>query len=118
MRKTLAAAVLGGLLISGGSASASASDQPAHCKVVSSVTQTQTRDVTGQVAAPTKYGPTYTWNGHTYRHVTRYTWSGVQSRTVDVVTTKCRGSESTTVTPTSAWTGAHVVTTTTTQRVA
>lgn len=69
---------------------------------------TQTRDVTGMTAAPTQYGAPYTYNHHTYRKVTTYTWSGTQTRTM----TDCDG----TITY-SSWTGGTIITQTTTQQL-
>lgn len=116
MRKMLAilGALVGLAVLTNASPAVAA---PAHgCHVISSSTQTQTRDVTGVTAAATKYGAPYIVDGKTYRKVTRYTYSGVQSRTVTTTTTKCKGQAST-ATSTSSWAGAQIIATTTTQRI-
>lgn len=67
--------------------------KPAHCKILSTSVQTQTRDVAGMIMSVSYV------NGHpvyTYGH-------GVQHRTATTMTERCRGKVSKAVTYT-AWT--------------
>lgn len=87
MRKTLAAAAVAALLISGGSASAAPS-KAAHCKVLSVQTVQQSRNMNGVVVGIVDGKPIF---GHGYQH-----------RTQTTTTERCRGKVSTSITY-SSW---------------
>lgn len=128
MTKTLGVALAAGALVIGGAATAGATGtfkgSGNACHVSSETSQTQSRNASGMVAAPTHYGPVrkVVVRRHHRRHVkyvrtvTRYIYAGTQHSTVTTTITRCGSDETTNITSTP-WTGASVVTSTSIQRV-
>jgi hypothetical protein len=116
MSKTFGIVIAASALVAGGATVASATGQfgasGSHCHTVSTKMVTQTRDVSGQTAGSTRYGPTV----QHVRTVTRYVFSGTETRQTTTTVSRCTGKLGTTVTSTP-WSTAKIVTIVTTQRV-
>lgn len=119
VRKTIAASLLVlAFTVAGAVAPASATTSP--CRVGAQSSHVETLQVSGQVAGAAHYGRVHRKVRHGrviyVRKVTRYFYSGSQSRTVTSTVTSCSPDE-TESTAASPWAGATVVAVTTRQRV-